>query len=295
MQAEIRSSNACAADCAANDRPVYRLVALDLDGTLLNSNKQLSAGNAAALAAAAEQGIAIVPTTGRFFDGMPQVIRSLPMLRYAITINGAQVQDIQTGAVIYRAELPLEQAVQIMAYLDTLPVIYDCYADNWGWMTRGMHARAEEFAPDAHYLKMIRELRTPVDELKQHLLARGGDVQKIQLFTQQPDLRGEIAAELTRRFSGLAVSSSVPNNLEINAAGANKGDAVRALCAHLGFDIAQAVSFGDGSNDLSMIRACGLGVAMANACPEVLEAADLVTASCDDDGVARVLRAVVLR
>ena len=76
-----------------SETPGYRLIALDLDGTLLNSEKQLTEENARALADAAAQGIWIVPTTGRFFDGMPQVIRELPYLRYAITINGAQVMD----------------------------------------------------------------------------------------------------------------------------------------------------------------------------------------------------------
>ena len=99
--------------------PDYKLIALDLDGTLLNSDKHLSAENADALQLAADSGAQIVPTTGRFFGGMPQVIRELPYLRYAITVNGAQVQDIRTGRSIYRAEIPLPRALAIMEYLDT--------------------------------------------------------------------------------------------------------------------------------------------------------------------------------
>lgn len=273
--------------------PDYRLIALDLDGTLLDSQKRLSPANAAALAAAAERGIQIVPTTGRFFEGMPEVIRSLPYLRYAITINGAQVQDIQNGEVLYRAELPWRRAVEIMAYLDTLPVIYDCYAANWGWMTRAMQERADDFVPDAHYRKMIRALRTPVEELKQYLTERETDVQKLQLFTPDPSQRPALIAELERRFPDIVASSSIPNNVEINAAGANKGAAIRALAEHLGLTMAQTVAFGDGSNDLSMIRDCGLGVAMANACDAVLSAANRVTASCDEDGVALVLNEIL--
>ena len=144
----------------------YRLIALDLDGTLLDSGKGLSAENAAALRKAADGGAQIVPTTGRFFDGMPQVIRELPYLRYAITINGAQVLDVHTGTVLYRAELPLPRALEILEYLDTLPVIYDCYCGSWGWMTRAMQEAAPQFISDVHSLKMVQELRTPVDELK---------------------------------------------------------------------------------------------------------------------------------
>ena len=267
----------------------YQLIALDLDGTLLDSGKQLSAKNAAALRRAAESGAQIVPTTGRFFDGMPQAIRELPYLRYAITINGAQVLDIGSGEVLYRAELPLAQALAILEYLDTLPVIYDCYCGSWGWITRAMQEAAPAFIANEHSLRMVQQLRTPVDELKAYLRARGDDVQKIQLFLKDVSQRPAVMAELERRFPGTVASTSLPNNIEINTAAANKGDAVRALAAHLGIPIEKTNSFGDGSNDLSMIRACGLGVAMANACPAVLAAADRVTASCDESGVAAVL------
>ena len=266
--------------------PDIKLIALDLDGTLLNSNKELSPGNTRALADAAARGIEIVPTTGRFFGGMPACIRSLPFLHYAITINGAAVYDVRRAADLAKAELPLLQAVEIMRYLDTLPVIYDCYMDNWGWMTRTLQEKAAEFSLDAHYLNMIRCLRTPVDELKAFLLEKGRDVQKIQLFTKDPELRQMLLQQLEGRFGEIAVSSSVANNIEINHANANKGAALGKLAAHLGLSMVQTMAAGDGLNDLSMIRDAGVGVAMGNACVEVKQAADAVTACCDDDGVA---------
>ena len=270
-----------------------KLIALDLDGTLLNSSKALSRRNARALDAAAAAGIAVVPPTGRFFGGMPKEIRELPYLRYAVTINGAQVQDLETREVVYRAEIPLAQALEIMTYLDTLPVIYDCYQDNWGWMTGAMQERAADFAPDGHYLSMLRQLRTPVPELKAYLEERGRDVQKIQFFAKDLSVRREVLDTFAARFPGTAVSSSVVNNVEINAAHANKGDAIAALARHMGISMAQTMGFGDGLNDLEMLRACGVGVAMANACPEAKAAANVVTASCDCDGVAQTIEALL--
>ena len=129
-----------------------RIIALDLDGTLLDSGKNLSAVNRSALASAAEKGIHVVPTTGRFFGGMPESIRALPFVRYAITVNGAQVYDRATDAAIVREELPLATALAIMRYLDGFDVIYDCYQDNWGRMTAAMQERSADYAPDAHYL-----------------------------------------------------------------------------------------------------------------------------------------------
>lgn len=263
-----------------------RLIALDLDGTLLDSNKELSPANRAALDRAAAAGIEIVPTTGRFFDGMPAVVRALPYLHYAITINGAQVVDLRRDSVVYRAELPCEQAVEIMRMLDELPVIYDCYMDNWGWMNRDMWERCGDYTPDEHYFRMVRELRKPVPDLKKMLLERGHGVQKVQLFTKDMELRARLLRELEGQFANIAVSTSVINNVEINSAAANKGAALLKLAEYLGLERAQTAAFGDGINDLSMIAAAGLGIAMENAAPEVKAHADQLSASCDADGVA---------
>ena len=186
-----------------------RLIAFDLDGTMLNAAKVLTPRNKAALERAAEKGILIVPTTGRLFDAIPEEIREFPFLRYAITINGAAVFDTETGDNIYRAEIPLEQAIEIMTYLDRFPIIYDCYKDNTGWMTRSMWDQAEVFAPNAYYVSSIRTRRKPVPELKEHLRQQGGSVQKIQLFSTDPALRTALLKELPTRFSHLAVSSSL--------------------------------------------------------------------------------------
>lgn len=262
------------------------IVALDLDGTLLNSNKQLSPGNFAALERAAMAGWEIVPTTGRFYDGMPEVIRKLPFVHYAITINGAEVADLQTGEVIYRANIPWEQAVEIMTALDELPVIYDCYMDNGAFMTASMKERADEIISSPHYRKMVRELRQPVPELKEFLKQKQQGVQKVQLFTNRPELRLQLIKDLPRQFAEICVSSSVPENVEINQSCANKGEALLALAKHLDLSEEQTVSFGDGLNDLSMIEMAGLGIAMANAEASVKAVADAVTLSCDEDGVA---------
>ena len=264
-----------------------RIIALDLDGTLLNSAKELSSANLAALKRAADAGIEIVPTTGRFYGAMPQVIRDLPFIHYAITINGAQVADLRTGEILYRAEMPWQQAVDLMEFLDPQPVIYDCYMDNDAFMTAALKERIDEMVSSPHYRKMIRELRKPVPELKAFLTERGHDVQKVQFFTDKPELWAQMMKELPERFENLCVSSSVSDNVEINQIHANKGEALYALADHLGVEREATLAFGDGLNDLSMLKAAGIGVAMANASPACLAAADLVTGHHDEDGLAQ--------
>lgn len=267
-----------------------RIVALDLDGTLLDSSKNLSKANYAALSAAAEKGVLVVPTTGRFFGAMPQPIRDLPFVRYAITINGAQVYDRIEDKALIREEIPLAMALDLIRLLDEYDVIYDCYKDNWGWMTASLQDKAELYAPDIHYTKMIRELRNPVPELKEYLISTGGDVQKVLLFARDMKVREEIAAIVKERFPRINISASTPNNLEFNIDSAHKGVAVKRFAEIMGYTLENCMSFGDGLNDMTMIKAAGIGVAMANACPEILAAADYVTASNDDDGVAKALQ-----
>ena len=266
-----------------------KLIALDLDGTLLNTEKALTAKTEAALRRAAEAGVEIVPATGRFFEAIPDSVRTLPYLHYAITINGAELRDLRAARPLLRAEIPWRQAVAVMEYLDRLPVIYDCYMDNWGWMTQAHYDRAAAYAPHRHSLEMLRSLRTPVPELKAHLAQTGHDVQKIQTFFQDAALRLETMTALTERFPDLVVTSSVPRNLELNSRDAQKGSALLRLAAHLGVAQAETAAFGDDLNDLSMLQAAGIGVAMGNAAPELKAAADEITASCDEDGVALAL------
>ena len=269
--------------------PEIRLITLDLDGTLLNSRKELSPENAAALQWAADQGIEIVPTTGRFFGGMPEIIRNLPYLHYAITVNGAQVYDVRSDVGIAKAEIPVERAVSLMAYLDQFPVIYDCFMDNWGWMTRSLQEQADEFAPNEHYAKMLKELRTPVDELKAFLTERGHSIQKAQFFAKDMALRSRMMREIPELFPDLIVSSAVVNNVEINDKNAHKGNAIRQLAAHLGLDMSQVLAFGDGSNDITMLQEAGIGVCMENGLDSVKAVADYITDSCDNDGVAKAI------
>ena len=277
-----------------------RIIALDLDGTLLDSQKRLSEVNRAALERAAAKGVHVVPTTGRFFGMMPPAVRDLPFVRYAITINGAQVYDRATDTAIVRDEIPLETALGIMETLDRYDVIYDCYRQNWGWMTAALQEKAADYATNEHYLKMVREFRKPVPELKAHLRATAaeGDVQKVMLFARSEvegqrseslDTLAKIRAEMAARYPDIKVTSSTWNNIELNIKTAHKGNALKRFAEHLGLTLENCMAFGDGMNDFTMVEAAGVGVAMENAEPEVKRVAKIVTKSNDENGVAAVL------
>lgn len=266
-----------------------KLILTDLDSTLLRDDKTLSLANRAALERAAGQGAQVVLSTGRSYQSLSQELRGLPFLRYFILVNGAKVYDLQTDTVLYRAEVPMDVAQGLFQMFEPLDACIDCYQNDIGLMDRKYYDHLERYIDDPHALKMTQDCRTPLDHFREDVRDGGESVQKLQAFFHTPEVRTEALRLLGETYPQLILSSSLPGNLEINAPGATKGDALLALCQALGLDPACAVAFGDGTNDLTMIRNAGIGVAMANAEPELLAAADLVAPSNQEDGVAQVL------
>lgn len=276
------------------EKQKYALAAFDLDGTLLDDKKNIPPENLRMLRRAAEEGLLLVPATGRIPAGMPEELMRLP-IRYGVLVNGAMLYDFERGETIAREEIPLERALEIIDYMDTLPISYDCYFHAWGYIDREKLARVEEYIRDPGILKLVHTLRTPVDSLRQYLSEQGDSVQKLQMYFRSETfpLRERLLRELPTLWPDISVTSSLPMNIELNAASANKGHTLLTLCERLGIDRKATVAFGDGSNDSSMLRAAGLGVAMGNAVDEVRAIANVVTVSNNDSGVAKVLREIL--
>lgn len=267
-----------------------KLIAFDLDGTLLDGRKRIPEENLLALQAAAAAGALLVPATGRIYTGVPEVLRQLPWARYFITVNGAYAYDAVDDRNLYTSELQVDTCLRLIEYMDSLPVIYDCYQDNWGYISRDMFEKAANYIPDPGILKMMHELRTPVDNLAETLRQRGRPVQKMQMHFLDLAERKRQLKRVAELFPETAVSSSLPWNIEINSVGATKGQALKALCSDLHIDLADVLAFGDGSNDLDLIRTAGIGVAMSNGAEDVKAAADWIAPSNEECGVAAGIR-----
>ena len=267
-----------------------KIVAMDLDGTLLDSQKQLSIRNYNALEQAAKQGIEIVPSTGRYYSAMPEIIKSLPFIHYAITINGAQVYDVTNDKVISATNIPLNRAVEIMKILDDYPVAYNCYMDNQAWLGMNFRDTLSDYLSESGQYNFVLKISRSVPELKSFLLNKGENVQKIITYLKDQELRKILFQKFSEEaYSDLAISAASRQNMEFNHKDANKGNALIHLAEYLDIDIQNTIAFGDGLNDISMLRAAGIGVAMSNSEEKVIEIADIIAESNDDDGVAKVL------
>ena len=265
-----------------------KIIAFDLDGTLLNSKKELTPNTRETLEKAASMGIEIVPSTGRFWGLIPDCIRELDFINYAITINGAEVYDVKNSKSLVNFEIPPERALNMARVFDDIDeIIYDCVISSKGYMRRELHAKIPDFMVGAWQVKLVADFREPVESEKFYeIIKNSKGVQKFQIFTLDKELRANLLKALPVVFRKALFTSSIPNNIEINDMNAKKGNALKFLADYLKIPVEGTIAFGDGLNDVSMIEAAGLGIAMENSCKEVLDAADFVTTDCDHDGVA---------
>lgn len=263
-----------------------RLIAFDLDGTLLKDNKELTPRTLKALSRAAEAGIFLVPATGRLYDGVPEEIRTLPFIRYVIGANGAQVYDAWEKRILHRAEMNREEILRFFDASESSTAITGCYKNGKAYMSRADMEKMEAYSPGQALFRMMRRIYLPVEDLKTFLLESEETVQKLMLFFADLEERRRVLAHMEAALSDLSVSSSVINNIEVNTGEANKGAALKFLRGYLGIKKEETAAFGDGSNDITMLMEAGIGFAMENACPEAKEAADRIALSNEQDGVA---------
>lgn len=262
-----------------------RIVALDLDGTLLDDQKRLSQKNEEALRRCLAQGIHIVPTTGRTWDGIPEEIRRLPGLRYAITTNGALVEDIVDHKTIKECKLTNEQTIKLTVLGDSFNAMYDAYIDGRGITEHRFLEHLEDYGVPVELRALVKRTRDVVPDICEYVRVSGKSSEKVNYFFNDLQMR-EKARQVLAEHKDVVVSSSISNNLEINAFGATKGDGIWALADYLGIDRSQTLACGDGENDITMIRQAGIGVAMQNASEELRLLADYVTLTNNDNGVA---------
>ena len=269
---------------------MVKAIVFDLDGTFLTSEKEIPPENMEVLEKADEKGILIVPATGRFFNGVSASIRDLPFLRYFITINGADLYDMRTKEVIHERHLSRETALELMDHFETLPVLFDCVTGDQGYMKQEHYDAVMSLNESLSMRELILELHKPVADIKETARCSPYTIQKLQLFTSDRAYRAELLEELPRKFPELAISSAVDCNIEFNHKEATKAGLIRYLCEIGGFGMENVMCIGDGLNDVEMIEAAGLGVAMANGVPEIINAADHVTGDCDHGGFADAVR-----
>ena len=276
-----------------NTKAKIRLIAMDMDGTLLNDEKRISDRTAKTLKRAAQKGIHIAICSGRLCgdSGLFALDAGLENC-YILSLNGAYCLNKPNGKPYASYTLAKETQVQCLEVLSRYDVTYGCFWENHmlavesskrtekrGW---GTH-RNRPGAPD-----YFRAVDLPESALQQSFA-------KI-VYVEEHDLsRIEKIREDLQPIQGLDITSSWDNNLELMPSGICKGRAIEELAGRLGISAENVMAFGDYDNDLSMIEYAGYGIAMENGSDAVKQAAGHVTLSNQADGVAEAIERFVLQ
>ncbi|WP_053366424.1 Cof-type HAD-IIB family hydrolase [Bacillus sp. FJAT-27245] len=239
-----------------------KLIALDMDGTLLNDRHEVSEENERAIREAEAKGVKVVLSTGRNLATCRDYAVSLELSSYLVTINGAEIWGPE-GDLVERNPV-------------SLPLM------EW------MFDLSKKHKTDFWAISTERVYRNEIPEnLADHEWLKFG-------FDIPDDAVREAVLKLLREKKELEISNSSPVNIEVNAVGINKGEALKKVCGFLGIGMENVMAVGDSMNDMMMIKEAGLGVAMGNAQPIVKDEADWVTSSNNESGVAKAIKEWVL-
>ena len=270
-----------------------KLVASDLDGTLLNRNKELTPRLYQALERIHEQGIYFVPATGRPFGTVPQAIKAMPFLRYVITSNGAAIYDAAKQKNIVENNLPPQAVDAVIPIAKRLPVITEYFIRGRAYIAKSVYENLSSYALTESHIRYILDSRTPVENFWEEMQKNHAILENINLIFRDMQLRQTVWAEL-RALGLCSVTASTPQNIEITSPHATKAKALETLCTLLHISRESVLALGDGDNDLPMLQFAGIGVAMANGEAHIKAEADLIAEDCDNDGAAKILEQFLL-
>lgn len=267
---------------------MVKMIFSDLDGTFLTPEKIITAENGNMLDVAYRRGVQFVPCTGRNIGDIPAELLEHPSVSYAVCCNGSLVVDAKSGDII--RETPIEKRTVLDLYneLSDLRITFDVFADRRVYTERKRFGYIDTVDLTEPTRRFIKSGRTLFDCSMEELMMQTGPVCRLNVFYHTDEDRDLVWESVDRRGM-LRRSSSLTCNVEITDACAHKGAALKWLCGFLGVSTTNVVAFGDNENDVTMLRAAGDGVAMANAVRACKLAADHVCGSCAESGVSRYL------
>lgn len=271
---------------------MIRLVAVDMDGTLLNSNKELPKENRDTIKEYAKKGIIFAFCTGRVMNEIELISDELPEVKYAITCNGSLVYDISDRSdykLIHGDTICMERVREIYDFIEKLGVdmMFEIQADGVVYASKECIDNPDKYGV-GYIRELIKKTRVPVEDIKQFISQRNEDVGKLNIFFPDTKTRYKVLEKIRKLDYDFTYSE--PTNIDINKKGSDKGRGLIMLMKHLKLTEDEVLAIGDNFNDLEFLQATPNSVVMANAPEEVKSYAKYVTLSNDDNGVAYAIR-----
>lgn len=269
----------------------YQIVALDMDGTLLNSAHETTEYTRDVIRRAAEAGKIVALSTGRCMSELKDHVAQLTGVTYLICENGACVYDVREGRSIRTIPIPTEEVEELIGLMERYDAVPQMFIENQSCLRIDKSRSLEPYHME--YFRSVFEKGSIFDaDLFDHYREKHPSVEKINLYMKTDEDR----ADLYCRLEGhpVVAADSIGLGVELSAEGVDKGKGLMMLCEHLEIPLECSIAVGDGGNDIEIMQTAGLAVAMGNAIDEVKALADVTTDDHDHDGAAKAIEKYML-
>lgn len=265
------------------------LIALDMDGTLLMSDKSIHPDTVRDVAFADEQGVHMVYCSGRDIAELLPYAGALPQIRYGICTSGSIVYDFHERKNIYRRGIPREAVLDILRIIGEENGMFHFLGDGSSIARRDQIEHMEDFHMGV-YKEMYRRVATAVDSMQEEALGHDS-IAKVNIYFRSEEDRDRAFEKL--RHLPLSFATAEKTSLEMTAPGVSKALGLQKLAQHLGIPMEETAGIGDADNDRAVLQAAGLSVAMGNAEDSIKEMCDMITDDNDHNGAGKAIRRII--
>lgn len=264
-----------------------KIIATDLDGTLLKSDTTVSSENLCAIKRLSKKGIKTVVLTGRTFYEIPYELRSCDEIEYFIYSNGAGIQSSKKGIVYYNT-FDRKTSCEIYEILDSFDTLIELYSNHFPYIDEEDYSNDsfEYYRIDESFLPEMKKSRKPIKNLKGLLTDESYKIEMFDVFFRNDSEKEACRKLLLEKFDGIEITSSLSSNLEIIKKGTNKGFGLKKLCEITGYDLDNIIVVGDSKNDITAFNTAKTKYAVSNACDEIKSLADKIICS-NDEGIMK--------
>lgn len=268
----------------------YKLIAFDMDGTLLNSEKKIKKESLLAIDKAFDAGKEVILCTGRCIAELNDYIEQIPKLRYIVGVSGALVYDVKEQNEIYTHSISIEQVHRILEVaksVDAMPHILT----HESIVSRYDFENMEHFDMKI-YIPLFEQIAKKVENIFDYYEQHEMPVAKMNLYHATPEEREKSKEKL--KEMDLVLADAERTSLEISASETTKGMGLEQLCMYLGISMDEVIAVGDADNDIDVLSKAGMSIAMGNANEKVKSICDVVVSDCDSDGCVEAIEKYLL-
>lgn len=265
----------------------YQLIAFDMDGTLLNSDKQISPETLNAIKRAGDAGKTVILCTGRNLAELNAFTEIIPGLRYLDCVSGACVYDLKEKKTLYSQALDPGIVKKLMEFALEEEAMIHVLSER-SIVQRNQQSHMADFHMGI-YQTMFDKITDKLENIYNSFCQEPFPVLKLNLYHKDEYSRARTVERIKAAGLETALALAESTSLECSAKGIDKGVGLKKLCEHLGLPLEQTIAVGDADNDTMALKTAGLSIAMGNATEPIKTLADVIVADCDHNGCAEAI------